>query len=96
MWRTNGQSRRQQRCVPITNELPNPNSIGQLPQQANGSDCGVFMLIFLRHLTVCDKINGPEIPVQYRFPPAHIQGDHLGGRLILLGDIQNASTHVVD
>lgn len=69
----------------------------QVPLQNNGSDCGVFALLFLLHLRH-GGINHLRIPVQYRMETegrlaGKVAGGLLGVRLSLVEVILSSAEH---
>ncbi|KAL1711453.1 hypothetical protein EV715DRAFT_278457 [Schizophyllum commune] len=65
-----------------------------VPQQPNAFDCGVFSLLFMRHLTLSSNLNSETVPLQLHFPRAELQGDANGPRLAILEEILEKSSHV--
>ncbi|KAL1672062.1 hypothetical protein EV122DRAFT_225423 [Schizophyllum commune] len=57
------------------------------PQQINQSDCGIFTLLFLRHLSMSDRINGDDVPAFYRLTTIHNAVPMDWARLLLLEEI---------
>ncbi|TRM67294.1 hypothetical protein BD626DRAFT_566292 [Schizophyllum amplum] len=60
-----------------------------IPQQPNHNDCGVYMLMYIRHLCFGDSIDGPKVPLRYRFPRGSDKRSAQGARLMLLEDLKD-------
>ncbi|KAJ3738212.1 hypothetical protein EV360DRAFT_90696 [Lentinula raphanica] len=62
------------------------NIVSKIPQQANGSDCGVFASMYMLHLGYGPDINHQHVPTSYRLP-ARSQ-NMAGWRLCLFEELE--------
>lgn len=57
-----------------------------MPKQRNDFDCGVYTILFMKHLLHTNQVNSKEVPEEYVVPMDAMNLD--GFRVLLLEEIK--------